>query len=100
MPTTSIPGFTDRRDIELSNAYAEITRLREENARLKASSAAVSTEVATVEPVAKTSGERIGHLFDSVEDSTQLLISMTAPQREALTRSIKVLEINSNGAQQ
>jgi len=80
----------------LTNAYAEIARLREENARLQAQATPpVSTEV-----VVKTTGDHAKGLIDSVEDWTAQSISMDRPKLLALTAAIKVLEMNSNGAQQ
>lgn len=75
---------------ELADAQAEIARLREENVRLQTPP---TTEVATLESGPRTSGERVGQLIDSVEDWTELALSMDVKQRAALSASIKVLEI-------
>lgn len=91
---------------ELDAAYAEIARLREENARLQV---AVSTPPAPLElaPLpavieqsspALTSGDHAGKVIDSVEDWTEHILSMDTKQRAAFVTSIKALEL-PNGTQ-
>lgn len=82
--------------------YAENARLLEENARLRQEAAQkpVSTELATVEPELKSSGDFVGKLVDSVEDWTNLALSMDVKQRAALAKTLQVLEMNPNGSPQ
>jgi predicted chitinase len=96
-----------------SAAFAELERLRAENARLQAALdagpperivylPAPEPEPAAVPavPTDRTSGDRVGQLIDSVEDWTELALAMDVKQRAALAASIKVLEISSsNGSQ-
>jgi hypothetical protein len=81
----------------LADVYSENARLREENARLQAAAPTESSALATF-TAAKTSGERVGQLIDSVEDWTELALAMDTKQRAALAASIKVLEM-PNGSQ-
>lgn len=97
-PIAMIPTAPDRR--ELDNAYAEIARLRAENEQLRRVPAPlVSTEVAKIEPVAKTSGELAGKIIDTVEDWADAAVDMNDKQKAALAASIQVLQIR-NGTHQ
>jgi hypothetical protein len=83
----------------LQSANAEVARLRDENAQLRAQltpAPEVSTAVAV--PELKTLGDHAGNLVDSVEGWTNAALSMDVKQQAALKASINVLTMQ-NGQQ-
>lgn len=87
---------------ELSAAYAEIERLRAENASLREQVQVPSTALAVVEPAAdvtaSTSGDVAGKVVDSLEDWTERVLSMDVKQRASLAKSLEALQL-PNGTQ-
>jgi hypothetical protein len=90
----------------LQSANAEVARLRDENAQLRAQLntaptpevSTVSTAVAVPEP--KTAGDHAGQLIDSVKDWTDIAYSLDATGRNALQASLQVLALKSgNGSE-
>lgn len=107
-PTSALP---DRRDLELSSVYAENARLREENTRLRqentrvlqqalqAAVVPVSTELATIEPAAKTIGELAAGVIDPAAEWAKARLTMDPVQQHALEASFQLLKMHTNGTQ-
>jgi N-acetyl-anhydromuramyl-L-alanine amidase AmpD len=103
----AVPAVVDTR--ELTAAFQEIARLREENGRLQAqvsaapvapttSAALVPAESSPTEPL--TSGEIAGAVVDSVTGYNKHLMAMDANDRIGLAASLQALQPPSNEPRQ
>jgi hypothetical protein len=81
---------------ELTAAYAEIARLREENGRLQAQVQAQPATQAVAVADSGSTADRAGGVIKAVESWTDQALAMDTKQRAALTASIKVLEMKGD----
>jgi predicted chitinase len=99
--TAAVASESASMPAQLAAAYAEIARLRQEIARLQALPApVVSTEVATIEPAAPTTGQSVGRIVDAGQEWARVSLAMDKVQQHALDSSLQLIKMQTNGTEQ